>query len=262
MIYNFKDEGDGVEISKHDISSSNGFIYPAYLFQPKNRKTKGVVTFVVGGNCNQNNGPFSLHYKGSGDKAAAFYDLVAHDYAVLAINYRNMKLNERVESDAWGPIKCGIAEIDDMLAAHSFIDKSFQNIPQFIWGFSHGGYLVNLLATYYPEESKKWRAIISGAGPWDVMAMHEPVRNWYPPERNPIDKVDKIVRPFLLFHGLDDQSVSIRQARLFLERAESFGIHIPHYFPDYTGHHIDSDSVHQEWMQRFIFFLNDHLPDE
>lgn len=190
-----------------------------------------------------------------------FLELVQAGYDVFAISYRNDVFNTpSYTPPQWGPSKCGTEEIEDIFAARRHVDLLYPNTPKFLYGYSQGGYLVNLATTLYGDQYH-WNGIISAAGMWDLkLTGVEPyfIAGHYDVERNPIAYLNKLNSPILLLHGQADSNVGFEHAQRFLAEAERLGIKVESYLPEQEEHHIENATRWNTWMTLFIDFLDRH----
>nr|WP_299384756.1 alpha/beta fold hydrolase [Allomuricauda sp.] len=150
-------------------------------------------------------------------------------YAVLRVNYRGSTgfgkkhLQDGIEG-------LNTTMIDDIVAATNEVKATFKINPDhvFIFGHSYGGYATYMALARYPD---LYRAGVALAAPTDVRdlmkkqkkeGMHFSYEFWkhalgnngpsYYDEISPINHVEKINSPLLVFHGKFDKIIPIEQA--------------------------------------------------
>lgn len=253
LIFSGGSSPPNARTERHFINSTDGFVYPAYLFKKLARESspKGVVIFVHGGGCHVTTA-FSPSWK-----VEEIPELVEAGYDVLMINYRNNDLHTpRYKSPRWTQNECGTKEIDDIVAAQDFLRQSYGAVPLFLWGHSQGGYLVNLAATQHADRLKI-NGVISSAGMWDYDVDGEPrfLQAHYHRDRMPLASVEKLKAPLLLFHGERDINVSFKHARRFLQKAKELGKNVMTFLPADEAHLILDPLNFDRWMRLFLDFL-------
>jgi acetyl esterase/lipase len=238
------------------------------LARPKQTSDKPlpVIVFIHGGGWQ------------SGDKASGIPRL-----ALFAVegNYVCASIGYRLSGEATWP-----AQIYDCKAAIRWLRanaKKYNLDPDKIgvWGGSAGGHLVSLLGTSgdvkelegdcgSPGQSSRVTCVVDFCGPSDLTVIPDvpqaaPVvkllggplaeKRAEAKAASPVTYVSKDAPPFLIVHGTDDRTVSIRQAEILYEALQKAGVEATFVKIEGGGHGIGGPEV----LERVTAFFNKHL---
>ncbi len=164
--------------------------------------------------------------------------LASRGYTVLQPNYRGSigrgrKFKRMIHMDWGGKEQDDIAAGAEWLKEQGWIDED--RIA--VFGGSYGGYSVYMQMVKYPE---LWTTGVAWVGITDLHKLYEedmphfqamlreqlgdPEENhelWR--DRSPIEHIEKMKRPILMIHGVNDPRCPIEQARIFKEGLENMG---------------------------------------
>lgn len=162
-LFTGTDYSPSLSVEQIDIPSVYGKI-PSFLYKKKDSEIKRVVVYIHGGS-------FESCIKDSIFRAPELHFLLNNETAVYAINttgdadckgkYPDYPDNISRQIDEWAT-----SEIDDIFKAYDIISEKYPGKPIFLFGFSHGSYLTNLVASKYAKRSK-FSGYISAFGAWD-----------------------------------------------------------------------------------------------
>ena len=208
------------KVSVVKLTSEDSFQHFGYLIQRvEQASVRAVAVYVHGGGCHHNN-EVNQDYMIS----IQVNDLVASGIPVLAVTYRNDKF--------WGTppgvvkartaANCATAELNDIESARKYLNTFYPNAPVFLWGQSHGGYLVNVMTTQ-DARIKNYQGVISEVGLWNhAFGDHfdETAIQHYNPDRAPIKYIDNITVPFLMYAGDKDINAEFKiHGQAFLDHS-------------------------------------------
>ncbi len=199
----------------------------ALLYDSSERPSPAVV-MVHGGPHFQSTRSFNIY--------AQF--LASRGYTVLQPNYRGSigrgrEFKRMIHMDWGGKEQDDVAEGCRWLKEKDWIDED--RIA--VFGGSYGGYSAYMQMVKYPE---LWTTGIAWIGITDLHKLYEEdmphfqtmlEQNMGDPEENydlwrdrsPIEHVEKMRRPILMIHGVNDPRCPIEQARIFAEALEDMG---------------------------------------
>ncbi len=164
--------------------------------------------------------------------------LASRGYTVLQPNYRGSigrgrKFKRMIQMDWGGKEQDDIATGAEWLKEQDWIDED----RVAVFGGSYGGYSVYMQMVKYPE---LWTTGVAWVGITDLHKLYEkdmphfqamlkeqlgdPKENyklWR--ERSPIEHIEKMRRPILMIHGVNDPRCPIDQARIFKDGLEKMG---------------------------------------
>jgi len=207
--------------------SVDGLEIGALLYDSGERPSPAVV-MVHGGPHFQSTRAFNLY--------AQF--LASRGYTVLQPNYRGSigrgrEFKRMIHMDWGGKEQDDVAEGCRWLKEKDWIDED--RIA--VFGGSYGGYSAYMQMVKYPE---LWTTGIAWIGITDLHKLYEedmphfqsileehmgdPEENhelWR--DRSPIEHVEKMERPILMIHGVNDPRCPIEQARIFSDALEDMG---------------------------------------
>lgn len=205
--FTYPDYQAPVKVRTLEITDHHGLARPAFLLSGRQRYelAKNVFVFVHGGGCHLN-----WHIGQSQIVLPEMLSMAERGYPVLAITYRNDKLPTPYNSDgkARTAETCGTEELDDIESGYKAVKKLYPTANVFLWGMSHGGYLVNVMATQDPR-AKLFKGIVSQAGIWthDLGTKFlEGATDHYRADRAPINYVQRLDVPFFMYHGTYDRN--------------------------------------------------------
>lgn len=247
------------QVERVVVTSQNNFKYAAYLFKPA-QEPRAVLTYVHGGGCHLN-----YTIDPTSRLIEELQELVRRGYAVFAINYRNSKFAPPIKyyKPTMTREECGRDDIEDIFSSQDHLKQRMPKTPRFLWGHSHGSYLVNLAATKYAQRLDV-RGLITGAGMWtfneEVPPFHSrDTSNHYNRAMMPLDFVEHLRVPVLLFHGRQDRQVDIRHAEAFVKEAKLRSLKVTPFITPDQAHHIDPSSKDWPlWLDQLFKFLDDH----
>jgi dipeptidyl aminopeptidase/acylaminoacyl peptidase len=204
--------------------------------------------------------------------------LASHGYSVLRVNYRGSGGRgfafERAGYRQWG-----LKIMDDIVDGTRWAAASGRVDPKriCIWGTSFGGYASMMAPLRAPG---LYRCAISTAGATNLLI----TRKWGDThqsrwgrryldeavgddeavlyEQSPIKHVAKIDTPLLLIHGEHDPRVAFEHARAMVVAMEKAGKSMETYFFVDETHGIRGQENQQEYYDRVLAFLKQHLASE
>ena len=205
----------------------DGVSVPGYLTLPPGREAKGLPAVVL-----PHGGPSARDEWGF-DWLAQF--LANQGYAVLQPNYRG--------SDGYGDewlkengFKSWRTSIGDITAGANWLVSQGIADPDklAILGWSYGGYAALQSAVVEPE---LYQAVVAIAPVTDLNLIKEEARNFtnfeivsdyvgsgpHIEQGSPLQNVERITTPVLMFHGTDDINVGVRQSRLMDQKLTEAG---------------------------------------
>jgi dipeptidyl aminopeptidase/acylaminoacyl peptidase len=200
----------------------------ALLYDSGERPSPGVVK-VHGGPHGQSKRSFGVYTQ----------FLVDRGYTVLCPNYRGStgrgrEFRTAIQGD-WGGAEQGdIAEGGRWLMDRDWVDED----RVAVYGGSYGGYSAYMQLVKYPE---LWATGIASVGMTDLQSLYEESMPHFQTgleqmvgdpdehperyrERSAITHVDRIERPLLMVHGVNDPRCPISQARDFRDALEDRGL--------------------------------------
>lgn len=249
----------------------DGMDIPAFLTLPVGRTPKDLPLIIL-----PHGGPYGIRDKSEYDPEVQF--LANRGYAVLQPNYRGSggygkDFYEKGEGQ-WGRVmQDDLDDGMDWLAKQGTIDPKRVCLV----GGSYGGYAALWGATRNPE---RYRCAASFAGVSDVkrqiayqldFAISRRYRkDWRSKVRgddkfdlrtvSPLYMADKLKVPVLLAHGGADQTVPVRQSKLYADALAKAGK--PYelkIYPD-EGHGFSSSANEKDWFDRLEAFLKKYNP--
>ena len=196
-------------------------------------------------------------------------------FVVITPNYRGSKGFGVDHMNAVVGEGLGRNDLSDVLAAGKFA-RSLEYVDSTrgvgVGGISWGGYLSLMAVTKAPNA---FSCAVAGAASsdWSVQQPETDVRNYdrwllgewvynettRAKERSPINYVDQIKAPLLVFHGEADQNVPFRQIVPFVEIAQQVDVDIT--FASYSGegHAIRKPENQRDVLDRIKSFYRRHL---
>jgi acetyl esterase/lipase len=258
-----RDQLEGVTLATMkpvSYPASDGTSIPAYLTLPPGKESaKGLPAVVMphGGPSARDSWGFSW--------LAQFY--AARGFAVLQPNYRGSS----GYGDAWfkdkgfrnWPIAVGdVLDAGRWLAREGIADPAKLAIV----GWSYGGYTALQTAVVDPTVFK---AVVAIAPVSDLAALKDEWSTWSNHQKmiefvgdgkqmhagSPIEHVEKIKAPVLLFHGEFDRNVSVNQSKHMAERLQSVGSKCELVtWPD-LDHQLDDSAARTQMLRKSDEFL-------
>jgi len=244
--------------------ASDGTSIPAYLtLPPGHEDAKGLPAIVM-----PHGGPSSRDSWGF-DWLAQFY--AARGFAVIQPNYRG----SAGFGDAWfekNGFRSWPIAIGDVLDAGRWLAREGIADPQklAIVGWSYGGYAALQSAVV---DSGVFKAVVAIAPVTDLGALKEESYYWsnyklvsdfigdgkQMHEGSPIEHVDKIKVPVLLFHGDFDRNVSVNQSKRMAARLTAAGGKCEFVeYPD-LDHQLEDSAARAEMLRKSDEFLRKSL---
>lgn len=220
--------------------TAHGFFYP-----PRNSNFKAPIDEKPPVRVIVHGGPTGMTQPGFSKRMLYW---TSQGYAVFDVNYRGSFGFGRKYRDALQK-KWGIAEIQDVKAGlHHLREQNLISDQAVVSGGSAGGYTVQRLLTFYPDlfsagashfgignlvtlqklthkyESRYLEGLIGGT-------LESNQREYE--DRSPINHLDKLKSPMILFQGLEDKVVPPENSREMAEILKRKGIAYEHY--EYPG---------------------------
>jgi dipeptidyl aminopeptidase/acylaminoacyl peptidase len=234
-------------VKRISIDSSDKFKYPAYVFSPKDTP-KGTVIYVHGGDVN-GLGNFSIT---NGNRE--IYELNRKGYAVMAVQYRGDSFfgGKNLSTPFFGT-----KDAEDIFVAKKYADKNMKGLPVFLYGFSHGASLVNLIVSKYSDEGA-WAGAITQSGIWDVdtksyISLDSKTSECQKKSLSALNYANSIKTPLLIIQGEKDPVSPISS----FNKAKS---KIPkEYLTAVTlneGHRIEDCATWNRVMNKMITFMD------
>lgn len=231
------------------------------------------ILYVHGGGCHLN-----LKLNQSMMIEAQALDLARSGIPVLSITYRNDSLPGREEnSTTRNSENCGVEELDDIESGARYLRSIYPNAALFLWGRSHGGYLVNVMATHDSRVSL-FNGVISEVGVWGNdfgRNFIDSAKNHYNPKRAPILFFEQLKIPMLIYHGRRDTNADYHlQIEPILKMMEhQNGNNDQHLTYRHSNkpleaiiardeeHDIKQYSTHLLWVKSIISFIKNQSKD-
>ena len=250
----------GAPIELVSISGGRGDAVSAYLAVPHRSRANGAAIVWIHG------GP---HSEVTDSSSPLFQAYVDAGFAVLAPNYHGSSGagREFASSIEGNPMSL---ELDDFAAARKFLrDRGLSPNGVFAVGWSYGGFAVLSCLTRQPDD---WAGGSAGAAVADWRIQYEdargPLRGWTrslfggdPSEepdlyrdRSPVERVDAIRAPVILFQGRKDSRTSARQIEDFVRGLEAARQPLEVHWYE-TGHNpLDSGELADHVVKTIAFF--------
>ena len=229
----------------------------ADIFRPANDEVCPAVLMIHGGAWSSGD-KWHLH-----DHAR---ELAQAGYVAISINYRLAPLHQIAE------------QVDDCRVALNWLDKSAQKYqldPKriAIWGYSAGAHLACMLSTQPAANSPPIMAVVAGGAPCDFLnipadsqvlslvmggSRAELPKLYH--DMSPLNFVNALCPPTLLFHGSTDLIVPPATSRRMFEALQSSGVDTEYVTIENKGHlttFLDGTA-----RRKAIEFLNKHLPSD
>jgi dipeptidyl aminopeptidase/acylaminoacyl peptidase len=252
-------------------TARDGLEIPAYLTLPVGRDPKKLPLIIM-----PHGGPYGVRDKSDFDAEVQFF--ANRGYAVLQPNYRGSKgygksFYQKGEGQ-WGrAMQDDLDDGMDWLAKQGTIDAKRVCIV----GASYGGYAALWGATRNPE---RYRCAASFAGVSDVsrqlkyqldFALNRRYRkDWRTTVKgddsfdlktvSPLYMAAKLTVPVLLAHGDADQTVPLRQSKLYADALARTGKTYEFHVYANEGHGFTSAADYQDWLDRLEAFLKKYNP--
>ncbi|KQC31351.1 hypothetical protein AAY42_16755 [Flagellimonas eckloniae] len=258
IMINFNAELDEYVLSKTKsigIKNRNGKHLPSYLNLPpnynKDDENNSSPLIVI-----PHGGPWSRDYWELDPYAQYF---AYQGYAVLRVNFQG-SVGFGKEHVLAGVEAINTVMIDDIIDAKNYIQEHY-NIDtkrRYVFGHSYGGYAAYLSLIRYPEAFAGGVAI---AAPTDLKSWLKTQKEednkftyeyWrtvlgnrgksYYEEISPINYVDKITKPIMVFHGRNDRIVPFEQAEIMRKEFEKRGRKDKFTTMEFLGHSMRNSS--------------------
>ena len=240
--------------------AADGVQVPAYLTLPPGvTSAKGLPAIVL-----PHGGPSARDEWGF-DWLSQFY--ASRGFVVLQPEFRG----SLGYGDAWfhqNGFKSWKMAIGDVLAAgHWLVDQGIADPHQLgIFGWSYGGYAALQSAVVEPG---LFKAVVAVAPVTDLSALREEWRRWsyyylvatmigdgpHVREGSPLQNVDKIKAPVLLFHAAMDRNVSIEESKSLAARMKAVGGRCELVTWDDLDHYLEDSSARALMLGKSEAFL-------
>ncbi len=244
--------------------ADDGVSIPGYLtFPPGREDAKGLPAIVM-----PHGGPSARDEWGF-DWLAQFY--AARGFAVLQPNFRGSS----GYGDQWfqkNGFRSWPVAIGDVLSGGRWLVQSGVADPSKLAavGWSYGGYAALQSAVV---DSTLFKAVVAIAPVTDLTELKDDHRDWsdfglvsefvgdgpHMHEGSPIEHVDKIRAPIMLFHGELDRNVSIKQSKHFCSRLAAVGGKCELVSWSGLDHQIDDSAARAQMLSKSDAFLRHSL---
>ncbi len=258
-----RDQLEGVKLAKQKpifYPAADGVMIPAYLTLPPGREdARGLPAIVL-----PHGGPSARDEWGF-DWLSQFY--ANRGYAVLQPNFRG----STGYGDAWfqqnGFHSWRIAIGDILAAGHWLVRQGIADPSKLgIVGWSYGGYAALQSAVVEPSTFK---AVVAIAPVTDLAALKDQYRHFtnfelasafigsgpHIREGSPIDNVDRIKAPVLMFHGTLDFNVNYLQSQRMAERLKAAGDRCELVTFENLDHYLEDSNARTEMLRKSDAFL-------
>ena len=264
----------GIDVSKFRLPelihypSFDGTKIPAFMYLPSNYKKGTKIPFIV----NYHGGPEGQYRPYFG---RSFQYLLSQGYGILAPNVRGSSGYGKAYIEADNYKKRMVSVKDGIWAAKYLIDQGYSAEKKVgAWGGSYGGFMTMAVITEEPElfgaacnvvgvvnyetflkQTKAYRRKLREAeyGPLSDPEFLKTI--------SPIHKVDRIITPLMLAHGLNDPRVPVGEAMQVAIAMKKRGIEVEElYFPD-EGHGFAKEENRLLYYNQLAKFFDKHLKD-
>ena len=269
VMFHINEELNNYRLSKTkniSIKTEDDFVLSSYLNLPLDYDEKKQVPMVV----IPHGGPWVRDYWGL-DSYSQFFS--SRGFAVLRVNYRGSTGFGKRHLQA-GIKGIGSAMISDIVQATRKVVEDF-NVDEkqlFIFGHSYGGYATYMALAKYPE---LYRAGVALAAPTDIKRILKKQKKegnnfsydfWtyalgdkdseYLEQVSPLNYVEEIDSPLLVFHGKFDKVVPIEQSEEMKKEFEKKGkTNATFRTIEFLGHNLeDSNSLGYVLKEAVEFF--------
>ncbi len=258
-----RDELEGVKLASVKpilYPAEDGVMVPGYLTLPPGREdAKGLPAIVL-----PHGGPSARDEWGF-DWLSQFF--ANRGFAVLQPNFRGSS----GYGDAWfeqnGFRSWRIAIGDILAAGHWLVRQGIADPSKLgVVGWSYGGYAALQSAVVDPHTFK---AVVAIAPVTDLAALKDQYRHFtnfdivsdfigsgpHIHEGSPIDHVEQIKVPVLMFHGTLDFNVNVMQSERMAERMKAAGERCELVTFDNLDHYLEDSSARTEMLRKSDAFL-------
>jgi dipeptidyl aminopeptidase/acylaminoacyl peptidase len=249
----------------------DGLDVPAYLTLPVGRTPKGLPLIIL-----PHGGPYGV--RDTADYDAEVQLLANRGYAVLQPNFRGSEGYGKAFYEK-GEGQWGRTMQDDLDDGMDWLTKQGTIDPKrvCIVGSSYGGYAALWGATRNPERyrcaasfagvsdvkrqlayqldfavskryRKDWRSTVTGDDKFDLRTV------------SPLFQVNQLRVPVLIAHGDDDQTVPVKQSKLYADALTKAGKPFELKIYPEEGHGFSTDANLKDWLDRLEAFLAKHNP--
>lgn len=253
-------------------TARDGVPIEGYLTVPKGLEPRNLPLIIM-----PHGGPYGVRDTARYDDEVQL--LANRGYAVMQPNYRGSGgYGSQFEALGFGQI--GRAMQDDLDDAMDWAVTTGLADPARICvvGGSYGGYAALWAVTRNPE---RYRCAASWAGVTDFATQLEYDRDYLNrrarkrlenridgaapinlDQISPVKNINRLQRPVLIAHGVEDRRVPFSQFRQFTEAAQSNGKTIETLVLRSAGHSFGSSVNEQAWYDALIGFLAQHNPSD
>jgi dipeptidyl aminopeptidase/acylaminoacyl peptidase len=172
----------------------------------------------------------------------------------------------------------GKNDLDDIFATEKYIREQLPGVNLArgigIGGESWGGYLTLMAVTSKGTESQIGCAVAGAAiSDWFIQQAETEVRsydNWLmggwvyaqkdrANERSPVNRIENIRVPLLVYHGELDRDVPFSQIKAFIEKAQKAGVPVDYKPYPAEEHNLKKPENQQDMLKRIGDFFRKHL---
>jgi dipeptidyl aminopeptidase/acylaminoacyl peptidase len=199
-------------------------------------------------------------------------------FVVVTPNYRGSTGCGVGHMEAVSGEGVGKNDLSDIWATQKYIRERMPNVDLArgvgIGGRSWGGYLT-LMAVTSDESPPRFSCAVAGAAvsDWLIQQSETEVRyydrwllgGWVYEQqeraraRSPVNFVENIRAPLLVYHGELDRDVPFSQIKIFVEKAEGAGVRVEHKFYPGEGHSLKKPENQEDALRLTGEFFRKHL---
>lgn len=256
-----------------EINARDGYELEGYLTMPPKHDGQALPAIVI-----PHGGPWARDFWGF-DPDAQFF--ATRGFAVLQVNFRGSTGYGR-EHLLSGVRKISTLMLDDIADGANWLVASGHARPEemFILGTSYGGYAALMSSIRYP---KLYSAVISLSAPLDIVTQINDYKkddNYFSyeywksavgnprsqkkllKEISPINRIDELTVPFIIFHGEKDPVVSVDQVRRFEKELEKSNIDGSVNIIRGEGHGLRVNSNRIYFLESALDHFEKHIQDD
>lgn len=255
---------DMVEPRLIEYESFDGVSIPAFIYEPRESKTKQPVVISIHG------GPEG-QYRPVLNPLAQYF--VQHGYTYIAPNVRGSSGYGK-HYMAMDDVKKRMDSVKDIVALHDYlIETDYYNQDKVVLeGGSYGGYMVLANLAFYPD---RWAAGIDVAGIANIATflkntspyrrkLREPEYGSLEKDReflesiSPSNYAENIRAPLFIIHGANDPRVPLSEAELIKSKVEDNGQKVELLVYEDEGHGLAKLNNRLDAYPKAVAFL-DHV---